>query len=275
MRLVRAAVLLTSAAILASPTGSHAADGWPASVQASYDVNFNGINVGTYDFKSTQDGQSYRLASNAKLSLLLGALHWSGVTHANGKMAGETAKPQAFGFEFQAQSKSGSTQMAFTDDTVTQVLHTPPAKTKENVVPVQAQHLKGVLDPLSAVLAISRGAVGNPCGRRIPIYDGHQRIDLVLSAKGQVQISDQSGPPATGYVCRVRYVPIAGHKADDQTKFMSQNNDIEIILRPVAGASIFIPHQITIPTIAGPASLVARRINIATNSRQQIALTSD
>jgi hypothetical protein len=275
MRLVRAAMLLATGIAVTSPTNARAADGWPASVQASYDVNFNGINVGTYDFKSTQDGQSYKLASNAKLSLLLGALSWTGVTHANGKLAGETAKPQAFGFEYQAQSKIGSTQMAFTDDTVTQVLHTPPPKTKENVVPVQAQHLKGVLDPLSAVLAISRGAVGNPCGRRVPIYDGHQRFDLVLSAKGQIQISDRSGQPATGYVCRVRYVPIAGHKADDSTKYMSQSNDIEIILRPMAGTNIFIPHQVTIPTMAGSATLVARRVNITTNSRQQIALTSD
>jgi Protein of unknown function (DUF3108) len=275
MRLVRAAMLLATGIAVTSPTNARAADGWPASVQASYDVNFNGINVGTYDFKSTQDGQSYKLASNAKLSLLLGALSWTGVTHANGKLAGETAKPQAFGFEYQAQSKIGSTQMAFTDDTVTQVLHTPPPTTKENVVPVQAQHLKGVLDPLSAVLAISRGAVGNPCGRRVPIYDGHQRFDLVLSAKGQIQISDRSGQPATGYVCRVRYVPIAGHKADDSTKYMSQSNDIEIILRPMAGTNIFIPHQVTIPTMAGSATLVARRVNITTNSRQQIALTSD
>jgi hypothetical protein len=275
MRLARAAVLLTGAVALASPTKARAADGWPASVQASYDVNFNGINVGSYQFQSSQEGQSYKLASNAKLSLLLGALSWTGVTHASGKIAGETAKPQAFGFEYQAQSKTGSTQMAFTDDTVTQVLHTPPPKSKEGVVPVQTQHLKGVLDPLSAVLAISRGAVGNPCGRRVPIYDGHQRFDLVLSAKGQVQINDRGGASGVGYVCRVRYVPIAGHKADDSTKYMSQSNDIEIILRPMAGTNIFIPHQVTIPTMAGSATLVARRVNITTNSRQQIALVND
>jgi hypothetical protein len=275
VRFVRTVALVAAGIVLASPTSSRAADGWPASVQASYDVNFNGINVGSYQFQSTQEGQSYKLSSNAKLSLLLGALSWTGVTHANGKLAGEVAKPQAFGFEYQAQSKTGSTQMAFTDDTVTQVLHTPPPKTKENVVPVQPQHLKGVLDPLSAVLAISRGAIGNPCGRRVPIYDGHQRFDLVLSAKGQVQINDRSGSPGVGYVCRVRYVPIAGHKADDSTKYMSQSNDIEIILRPMAGTNIFIPHQVTIPTMAGSATLVARRVNITTNSRQQIALTSD
>jgi Protein of unknown function (DUF3108) len=274
-RFVRALVVLVAGAALVSPTRSEAGDAWPSNVQASYDVNFNGINVGTYDFRSTNEGQSYKLSSNAKLSILLGAIHWTGTTHASGKLAGETAKPQAFGFEYQAQSKSGTTQMAFTDDTVTQVLHTPPPKSKDGIVPVQSQHLKGVLDPLSAVLALSRGTTGNPCGRRIPIYDGHQRFDLVLSTKGQIQIADRGGQPGIGYVCRVRYVPIAGHKPDDQTKYMSQNNDIEIILRPMPGANIFIPHQVTIPTMAGSATLVARRVQVTTNAHQQLALIND
>ena len=267
------AVLGASALLLTSPPSS-AADGWPSHVQAVYDVNFNGINVGTYEFNSSQQGHSYKLTSNAKLSLLLGALQWSGSTQASGNLTGETAKPQTFAFDYKSQSKAGSTQMSFTDDTVTQVLHNPPAKIKEGIVPVQAQHLKGVLDPLSAVLAISRGTAGNPCTRRIPIYDGHQRFDLMLSPRGQVPLEDSkpSGQPGVGYVCRVRYVPIAGHKADDSTKFMAHNDGIEMVLRPVPSANVFIPYRVTIPTIAGPATLVARRVNITTNGQQQIAL---
>jgi hypothetical protein len=276
-RLARALMLVAAAVALLSPTPSEAGDSWPANVQASYDVNFNGLNVGTYDFRSSNEGQSYRLDSNAKLSFLLGAISWTGITRASGKLAGETARPQAFGFEYQAQSKSGGTQMAFTDDTVTQVLHTPPPPPKDNVVPVQAQHLKGVLDPLSAIIALSQATTGNPCGRRIPIYDGHQRFDLVLSIKGHIQIADRTtgGQPTVGYVCRVRYVPIAGHKVDDQTKYMSQTNDIEIILRPMPGTSIFIPHQVTIPTMAGSATLVARRVQVTTSGHQQLALVND
>jgi hypothetical protein len=276
-RVLRALLLVASAATLLSPSRSDAGDIWPDNLQASYDVNFNGLNVGTYDFRSSNEGQSYKLDSNARLSLLLGVISWTGITHASGKLSGETAKPQIFGFEYQAQSKSGGTQMAFTDDTVTQVLHTPPPRPKDDVVPVQAQHLKGVLDPLSAVLALSRGTAGNPCGRRIPIYDGYQRFDLVLSIKGHIQIADRAagGEPGVGYVCRVRYVPIAGHKPDDQTKYMSQSNDIEIILRSMPGTSIFIPHQVTIPTMAGSATLVARRVQVTTNGRQQLALVNE
>lgn len=268
-RSLAAACSLTFAA-----SAAHASDEWPSRVQATYDVGFAGVNVGTYEFTSTAEGTKYTVSSNAKLSLLMGALHWTGSTQATGNLSGNAAKPQSFGFDYQAQSKKGSTHMAFTDETVTQVLHTPPAKIKPDIIPVQPQHLKGVLDPLTAVLAISRGSNGNPCNRRIPVYDGSQRFDLVLSPKGQVQVSDKqaSGQPNHGYVCRVRYVPIAGHKPDDATKFMSQNNDIEIVLRPVPSANVFVPYSVTIPTIAGSATLVARRINLVTAGQQQIAL---
>ena len=265
---------LVSAIAALGTAAAHAADGWPAAVQATYDVDFNGLNVGSYHFSSTHDGHTYTLTSSAKLSLLLGALRWTGDTQATGQVSGEHAKPKSFGFNYQAQSKAGSTRMAFTGDTVTQVLQDPPAKIKEGFIPVQESQLKGVLDPLSAVLAISAGTSGNPCNRRIPIYDGTQRFDLVLSPKGQVALEDRkpSGQPTSGYVCRVRYIPIAGYRPDDSTKYMAHNNDIEIVLRPLPNANIFIPYKVTIPTIAGPATITARRVNVTTNTQQQIAL---
>ena len=273
-RLARWGVLSAASILCLSPSQSRAAEGMPSKVHASYDVNFNGINVGTYEFNSSQDGQSYKLQSQASLSLLLGALHWTGATQASGKMTGDHAKPHSFGFDFQAQSKTGSTHMAFTEDTVTQVLHNPPPKAKEGIVPVQVQHLKGVVDPLTAVLAITRGRTGNPCTGRIPIYDGHQRFDLMLQPKGEMRVEESkpSGQPAMAFVCRVKYIPIAGHKPDDNTKFMAHNNDIEIVLRPLPSANIFVPHRVTIPTFAGSATLTVRRINVVTNNQQQIAL---
>ena len=274
VRIARAGLLSATALACLSPSASRAADGWPTQVQASYDVNFNGINVGTYEFQSSHEGQTYKLTSNAKLSLLLGALHWTGDTQASGHIAGEHAEPKTFGFNYQAQSKAGSTKMAFTGDTVTQVLQDPPPKHKEGMVPVEQKHLKGVLDPLSAVLAISAGTSDNPCHRRIPVYDGTQRFDLQLSPKGQVALEERhpSGQPTTGYVCRVRYIPIAGYKPDDNTKYMADNHGIEIVLRPLPNANIFVPYQITIPTQAGPATLIARRVNVTTSTQQQIAL---
>ena len=268
---------LALGALLAGSTFGSAAkalDVYPASVRATYDVNFNGLNVGTFEFQSEAQGSAYTLSSTASLSILLGAFKWTGETRASGTLGGGLPKPSAFTFAFQSNSKTGSTKMSFSDDTVSNVTHVPPAKFKENTVPVQPQHLKGVLDPLSAILVISKAAAGNPCTRRLPIYDGRQRFDLMLSPRGEVQLNERqsSGQPSMGYVCRVRYIPIAGHKVDEDTKFMQRNNDIEIILRPIPSANVFVPYQITIPTMAGPATLVSRRVDIVTSARQQIAL---
>lgn len=261
------------AVAIAAPAG---ADAFPARVQAIYEINFNGLKVGTFDFTSTQQGNTYALNGVAQLSLLFGALKWRGDAKSAGTAVGDAApKPQTFQFNFASNKKAGSTRVAYTGDGITQVLHDPPKEPKEGTVPVQSAHLKSVLDPMTAVLALTRGTTGNPCSRRIPVYDGKVRFDLLLSPRGVVQLSEKtpSGQPGTGYVCRVKYVPVSGHKPDEETKFMSGSDGIEVVLRPIPSANVFVPYKITIPTIAGPASLTSTRVDITTSSQQRIALS--
>jgi Protein of unknown function (DUF3108) len=268
------ATFSASMATLAGLSGSALADAQPAKVRAVYDISFNGLNVGSFEFNSEADAHNYTLNGQAKVSALFGAFSWGGETRASGKVVAESPKPDGFTFDFKSNSKAGAMKMGFTGDTVSSVVHVPPLKVKDNVVPLQAQHLKGVVDPMSAVMLMSKGTSENPCTRRLPVFDGKLRFDLMLSPRGQVQIKDQQsgGQPAMGYVCRVKYIPIAGHKIDDETKFFSRSNEIEIILRPIPSANVFVPYQITIPTIAGPAVMTSRRVDIVTAAKQQIAL---
>jgi hypothetical protein len=251
-------VLMTLAGMIAFAIGgvgsSQAAD-WPANVRAVYDINFNGFNVGAFEFQSQSEDESYSLTGNAQLSLLLGAFTWIGET-------------RSFG------SKVGSTKMDFADGIVAAIRHTPTPVPKPDTVPVRQQHLKGVLDPLSAIMVVARGSNPNPCDRRLPIFDGKERFDLVLSYKGQMKVNEQqpSGQPAMAHVCKVKYQPIAGHKVDTETSFMATTDAIEVALRPVPSANILIPYQITIPTMVGYATLVAKRVEIETPGKPQIAL---
>lgn len=270
-------VLLTLAGMIAFAIGgvgfSQAAD-WPANVRAVYDINFNGFNVGSFEFQSQSEEESYSLTGNAQLSLLLGAFTWIGETRTFGLIANHMPKPAAFAFDFKANSKVGSTKMDFADGVVADIRHSPPPVPKPDTVPVRQQHLKGVLDPLSAIMVVARGSTPNPCDRRLPIFDGKERFDLVLSYKGQMKVNEQqpSGQPAMAHVCRVKYQPIAGHKVDTETSFMATTDAIEVALRPVPSANILIPYQITIPTMVGYATLVAKRVEIETPGKPQIAL---
>jgi hypothetical protein len=251
-----------------------AGDGWPANVRATYDVSFNGFNIGTFEFQSQAEQTSYTLTGNARLSILLGAFTWDSETRSFGVIANQAPKPANFTFDFKSTLTAGSTNIGFADGAVTHVTHLPPAVVKPDTIPLREQHLQGVLDPLSAIMAISRSSGQAPCDRRLPIFDGSERFDLVFSPKGEMKVVEQtpSGQPSIAYVCRVKYVPIAGHNVDADTRFMVANEEIEVALRPIPSANVYIPHQIKIPTLTGAASLMSKRVDITSPGKPQIAL---
>jgi hypothetical protein len=268
-----AGLSLSLAAIAAGPQTT-AAEAWPANVRAVYDINFNGFNVGTFEFQSQAEQQSYTLLGNARLSVLLGAFTWDGETRSFGLIVKQEPKPASFTFDFRSNLRVGSTKLGFANGAVTNIAHLPPEPPKPDVIPLREQHLKGVVDPLSAIMVISRGPSANPCDRRIPIFDGKERFDLVFSYKRDMRVVEQapSGQPEVAHVCRVKYLPIAGHKADSDTSFMAANNEIEVALRPIPSANVFIPYQISIPTMAGSATIVSKRVEIVSPGKPQIAL---
>jgi hypothetical protein len=265
------AVLVAFAPLAAAPA---AAESWPSQVDATYKIEFNGFDVGTFQFHGEVTATSYTVTGDARLSALLGAFKWQGLTRSSGAMVAIDPKPAGYTFEFHGPGKDGSIKMGFTKGQVTSIAISPPSPPEGDTVPLETAHVKQVLDPLSAVLALSRPASGGPCTRRLPIFDGKQRFDLVLSYVREQRVTETrpSGQPGVAIVCRVRYQPIAGHKLNSETRHMAENDGIEIALRPVPSANLFVPHQITIPTIAGSATFTSQRIDIATRN-EQIALS--
>jgi hypothetical protein len=251
------------------------AEGWPASVRALYDVNFNGFNVGTFEFVATTEGDSYTLNGNAQLTLLLGAFTWTAETRSFGLFTDNVPRPAAFSFDYKAGAKTGSTKMDFANGGVFAVRHTPPPTgSKTDTVPLREQHLRGVLDPLSAIMLVANYSNPDPCDRHLPVFDGKERFDLVLSYKGEVKVNEQqpSGQPAIAHVCRVKYQPIGGHKIDAENSYLATTDNIEVSLRPVPSANILVPYQITIPTLIGYATIVSKRVEIESPGWPQIAL---
>lgn len=247
---------------------------WPSQVNAVYTITFNGFDIGSFEFSSAVSGSSYALSGDARLSALLGAFTWRGATRTTGVIAREQPRPAGYTFTYAGTGKSGSVQLGFAGDGIKAVEVLPVAPPSPIAVPVKDGHLKGVLDPLSAVMALARTAAANPCDRKLAIFDGKQRFDLLLSYKRQEHVRETrpSGQPGVAVVCRVRYQPIAGHKANEETRAMAAADGIEISLRPVPSANVFVPHQIVIPTGAGTVKLTASRIQIVTPRNEQIAL---
>ena len=270
---LRSSTVLLALFVGMIPGGALAAD-WPSRVVAKYDVTFAGFHVGSLKFRSDVGANRYSLAGEAKVSAVFGAFKWQGKTRSSGRAARNSPRPAKYTFNYRSNSKSGSVRMAFQKGHIVRNEVVPYKPYSRKHAPLRAEHMQGVFDPISAVMALTRVSGAHPCKRRIPIFDGKQRFDLVLSPAGRARVkeSQPSGQPELAYVCRVKYVPIGGYKKNRQTKYMAKNNGMRLILRAVPSAQIFVPYQVRVPTIAGEAVLTSRSIDIITAKRQRIAL---
>lgn len=266
-----------SPAVQAEPTPADAA--WPTEVSAVYKVSFGGLDIGSFRFTSKVEASNYALAGQADIRGPLGAFEWKGTTNSAGFANGSGPKPQAYTFNFNSSAiigrdRAGTVKMGFKDGAVSNVSVVPTKPPPPDAVPVKDEHKRNVLDPLSAVMALSLTGAQKPCDRKLSVFDGKQRFDLALSFRRQQRIAEKhpSGQPGVGFVCRVRYMPIAGYRKNEETKNLVDNGNIEISLRPVPSANLMVPYLVTIPTGAGTATLTAQRIDITTRSRGQIAL---
>jgi hypothetical protein len=250
------------------------ADEWPSEVTAEYEISFAGFNVGSFDFRAEVGMQKYALAGEASVSAVFGAFKWRGSIRSNGVAMASQPNPKSYAFDFESNSNRGAVRMAFLKGHIIQNDVAPYKPYTPEHVPLVSAHLRDVFDPLSAVMALTRPTTGHPCKRRIPIFDGRQRFDLVLSPSGRknIQEAQPSGQPGLAYICKVAYVPLGGHKQNSQTNYMATNPGMRVILREVPSANLFIPYEVRVPTVAGEAVLSSRRVNIVTSRRQRIAL---
>jgi hypothetical protein len=263
--LVGSLLLLASAALSGPHAGSTPL---PSQVTAVYRVSFGVLGeIGYFRFNSTVNGEVYALAAEAKIDTAV--FDYFGAMTSMGSVL-TAAKPGSYQFSYKQKAilgkkKARSLDMAFDKAGVTGVTFTPPDPPSKKAIPVTKEQLKNVLDPLSGVMALSLGNIARPCEHRLPIFDGKQRFDLVFSPTGT--------PAAAGadQVCRVRLVPISGHKKGEGAEAVI-NGNIEVVMRPVPKANILIPYRVTVPTIIGAAVLASEKVDITMPDRQRIAL---
>src|SRR5262245_31148676 len=175
-------------------------------------------------------------------------MRWSSSASFSVSIDGGAPSPACFAFEWRQNKKVGVTRVGFKDHVAAEIAIQPPGRVKPDMVPLKPVHKVGALDPMSAVLMLTKADGRPPCDRRVGIFDGKQRYDVVLTPKRLTRLQSPNGGLETAHVCRVMYEPIAGHRDNEDTKTYAANRDVELVLRRIPGSEMLIPYSVTIPT---------------------------
>ncbi|WP_026597408.1 DUF3108 domain-containing protein [Methylobacterium sp. 77] len=256
----RTAARVCAVLLLLAATGPATADPVPQRFSATYRLFFLNLPVGEASLSVDQSAGRYGYDLKAGLRGLAGVFFdGSGTASASGERGRNGALTGTFRTESRYGGKPVQVSMVLSGGRAHDESVEPPPSPAPDRVPVAPQDKVGVVDPLT-MLAIPLGAAAlDPalCERRIPVFNGSARADLVLSRGTLVTV--QEGPyrgPALD--CRVRWVPISGHRANGTSvRRMAENDEIRVRFAPLPNGALLLPLTISMATGWGNAGIEA------------------
>lgn len=250
-----AAAFVLAAAFAGVAAAPAAAD--DAVVVARYDVYLNGLKLGDGAFRATMTGAEYTIKGNSRLTGIAGALlKISAAGHADGRFVGDEQSPTGFSATSVSGDRTSTVQMAIAGKDVATLIAKPETDTAGKVRITRA-HQRGIIDPMSAMLKpmSARGPVDpSNCEGTLPIFNGRERFDVVLSYKRTAPIDSvaKAGGATQAIVCQARYRPISGHRAGKkEVEYFANQTGIELWLVQAGDTGMMVPYRITLPTPIG------------------------
>jgi hypothetical protein len=231
-------------------------------VEASYRATLAGIPIGYGTWIVDIGPKQYAGAASGHASGLVRVLvSGEGSSTVRGAIKQGRLIPSSFVANIHSQ-ESYDVRMELSRGNVKTLKNEPPIIESPDRVPLTEQHRRGVVDPMTALMITVPGTgelVGSEaCQAKLPIFDGRQRFDLMLSFKRMDVVESEKGYRGPAVVCNASYVPIAGHRPGRfAIRYLQETRDIEIWLAPIAGTRVLIPYRVSIPTLFGNAILQA------------------
>ena len=222
-------------------------------------VRFSGIPVGKAQFDIFIDGESYKVEASGKTAGIVDMFApGKGQALSEGQAKPGLVLASMNKVNYTGKDEKSKLDMTFSNGDVDEVkLETskPRDKSGPKWVPVTSDLLKSVIDPASSlVIPVSDQNANNGravCNRTMKIYDGDARYDMVLSYK-RTQIIKTKGYGGYAYVCKLKYVPLAGHKRGQKNiEYMTKNEGMELWLAPIAKKPVFTVIRVEVPTWLG------------------------
>ncbi|HRK25513.1 MAG TPA: DUF3108 domain-containing protein [Beijerinckiaceae bacterium] len=252
--------LLAAGLLLCSGVSARA-----GSVDVQYAVSLAGLTLGTATLSGSISPTRYSLNAQAHLTGLAGMVTGGkGAAAATGQFAAGQVVPGNYSLTASNSEITRTVQMGLTSGNVDKVVVNPPLDPRPDRVPVTGSHQRGVLDPLGAALLSSPAKTPeSACNRTLPVFDGAQRFDIQLSYAGTRNAAAKDGYSGPVVVCKARYTPIAGHRAERAAvKYMANNRDMEAWLAPSGIEGVYLPFRVSIKTMIGTTVIQAVKYHI-------------
>lgn len=237
-------------------------------LRANYTVRLFGLSLGSATFSGVIGERDYELVLRARLNGLARVVSDArGVAQSSGNIRDGRILPNGYATVSSNSRESRTVRMRLAAGAVQAVEISPPIPERPDRVPLRQTHTQAVLDPLSALLApVAAGAnLTGPaaCDRKLPVFDGYTRFDVTLRYAG-VRTVETRGFRGQAVVCRARYRPVAGHRANRrETQFMVNNSNMEVWLAPVPGTRVLAPFRIAVATQAGMLEIDAHNFAVS------------
>ncbi|HYE50954.1 MAG TPA: DUF3108 domain-containing protein [Azospirillaceae bacterium] len=190
-----------------------AASAEPVPLEADYTVHVGGVEVLRPKARVEMAQGRYRLALSAETEGMLGRFAaWKADIEAVGALAdGPLPRPERYRSDSVWREQPRLTVLDYAGGGAPRVTADPPPEKEREPVPDALK--PGTVDPMSATVAVLDAlGDGRGCGGTLPVYDGRQRYDLVLTPLGTETLatSELAAYAGPAEACRLEFRPVAG-----------------------------------------------------------------
>jgi len=231
-------------------------------VGAHYTISMTGVTIGEIVWKIGIGDTLYTTSATGKASGVLSVLmSGEGGVVAQGNIVAGRLEPTSFTSAITDEDGTIKLEMTFADGVASERI-TPQPPAHPDRLPVIDADRRGVADPLSAVLIVTKLGGGvlaaSDCNRTLKIFDGRRRYNLVLSYARMDKVALKRGYSGAILVCSVVLQPIAGYRANSMiVKYVAGRRNMELWFAPIAGTSVMGPVRVLMPTLIGTLKIEA------------------
>ena len=231
-------------ALAAASTDAAALD-----LQRDYALSIAGIDIGDATLSIRQDGDRYSAIIDGDYRFLF----WSGAAKIEslGKVEDGAFSPLAYNSRLVSSTREVTTAIAFANGGVADAsFQSEPPFDPERFadrIPVEQEHLRGALDPVSAFL-IPATSAKSACAGLLRIFSGIVRFDLQLKPEGQ---GEDAGN------CSGAYRPVSGHRRKSDEVDRLRDDGLALRLFEIA-PGLWAPERIGFRTMFGTLALTRK-----------------